>query len=181
MPELARYRPILYLDIDVVCDAKLDALLHRLAVSRNFHAPSENVLMRPEDWYGASLVTEDGLTVAPNHPGFTTGIMGFAAIDTIRQLFTLVTEVADGFVAKTGERTKHVEQPFANYAVLKSAAAELTLLHNYLDNRWYWLERPMARRGLAHFSGGTDGAPAKLPAMMSYVEKLRAAATSSGV
>ncbi len=173
---LAHHRPFLYLDADMACDGPIDPLLRRLAISPLLHAVGENAVTRAEDWYGASLLAADGVAVAADRPGFSTGALGFATLPTARTMFDLVPRLARGHATGSGTRDAFdcYDQPFANYAAIKLGGVETTLLGRYLDNRYYWLDRAPARRGLAHFTGGTRAAGAKQAAMGAYVEALRA-------
>ncbi len=175
LPALARHRPFLYLDVDMVCDAPIDPLLRVLALSPLVHAPGENAVTRPENWYCASLLIEDGISVPPERQGFSTGALGFADQGVARTLFSLVPQLARNHAARSGKRDAFdcYDQPFANYAAIKLGGVETALFGRHLDNRYYWLERPPERRGLAHFTGGAVAAGAKLRAMSAYVDALR--------
>jgi hypothetical protein len=176
MAEFAAYRPLLYLDIDVVANAPLTRLLQRLAVSTLLHAPAENSVIHPADYYGASLLAADGVAVPAERPGFSAGIMGFPDLATAAPLFALVPDLAEAYARRIGSRTRFAcfDQPFANYAAVKSGGVELRLLREFLDNRWFWLDRPTARRGLVHFTGGADKPGEKRAAMAAYLDSLRA-------
>ncbi len=172
---LQQHRPCLYLDTDMVCDGPIGGLLARLALAPTLQAAAENLLSRPEDWYGASLFAADGVTLQADLRGFSTGALGFAEPSMVRDLFTLVATMAESHAARSGQRDAFscYDQPFANYAAVKLGGVGTGLIDRFLDNRHYWLQRPPARRGLAHFTGGTGAAAAKLAAMTAYVAALR--------
>jgi hypothetical protein len=171
------YRPVLYLDIDVVCNASLIRLLQRLAVSTMVHAPAESPLMRADNTYGASLFEADRVVTPPQRLGFTTGIMGFPDVQTAHPLFSLVPVLAEGYAREAGTRVAFptYDQAFANYAAVKMGGVETNLMRHFLDNVHFWQARPPTRLGLTHFTGGTHAATPKVAAMTAYVEKLRCA------
>ena len=177
MPEFSRYRPYLYLDIDVVANAGIALLLKRLAISEMLHAPAENAVMSPDQSYGAALFLADGLDLPREVRGFSTGLMGFPDIATVASLFTRVPRLALAYAQQAGRRDTFgcYDQPFANYAAIKTSRLELTLFDRFLDNRWYWYERLAERRGLTHFTGGTSHAAPKSEVMAAYLQHLRGA------
>nr|WP_294518762.1 hypothetical protein [uncultured Rhodopila sp.] len=189
---LARYRldahpimrtaqPLLYLDVDMICDAPLEPLLAALAVSPAINACAEGRLDEggPDSgghWFGWRLMQDDGMPFDPSAPGFSSGALGMASAESADIPFSLIlrSRYADAMDPNGGHKLASKDQAFANYVLRKLGRHETGLLPRVLN-----LHRlggalhpnPADARGLVHFLGAPVGE--KVKAMQAYLDCLR--------
>jgi hypothetical protein len=181
-PVLASAQPLLYLDVDILCDRPLEPLLAQLALSPTIHACAEGRLGEEHSessghWFGWRLMAEDGMPVDHNAPGFSAGALGCANAATAEAPYSLIRRsvAADIASADGGHKLVGQDQAFANYVLRKLGRFEIDLmpqvlrLHRIIPGRGQF-PNPAEARGLVHFLGVPT--PEKLAAMRAYAEAL---------
>ena len=178
LPEAASYRPLLYIDTDIVCDAPLHALTRAAAVSPALHACMELPIGHPDDFYGVSLLQADGVAFDPGAPGFSSGTLVFRDVESQRALFAAIVDTAYRVAAFADRRDafEYFDQPIFNYVAYKAGAVDGTLLEQFVRihiNSQSALTEPVGK-GLVHFAGGVGNSLPKLTHMTRYMELLDA-------
>ncbi|MBS0640917.1 MAG: hypothetical protein U1E70_23580 [Acetobacteraceae bacterium] len=175
--EMARYRPLLYLDVDVICDRPIEGLLRRIHRANRLCVALEHDLLGNHNFYGANLFASDP-TARPRHErGFTSGIIGIPHIGVARQTFPSVLNTLYGIARAMGTRqpSDWYDQPTFNYVLNKLDAANVEVLTPHVVTP-VDLTVPVnniPRLGFAHFCGGVGNTVVKLPAMRGYLDLLR--------
>ncbi len=179
MPDLARHRPLLYLDCDVICDRPIRELLLELARASRISVPLELPLLGGQGYYGDVLFQNDPAAMARNERGFSAGIIGIPDIEAAQQTFPVIRDAIYGFSSHLEDRS-HIGQIFhdqgvANYVMHKMDAADFSILTPRVMTPTDFNQpvHEISRRGFAHFCGGVGDANKKLPAMRAYYEFLR--------
>ncbi len=179
MPDLARHRPLLYLDCDMICDRPISDMLLELARGSRISVPLELPLLGGQGYYGDMLFQDDPTAIARNERGFSAGIMGIPDIEVARRTFPVIRDAIYGYASQLEDRTgmgrMFHDQGVANYVMHKMDAADFGILTPRVVTPIDF-SRPaheIPRRGLAHFCGGVGDANRKLPAMRAYYEFLR--------
>ena len=177
----ATHQPILYLDIDVICDAPLDGFCLQLIHSRMIEVLPEGQLGNGDldtdgNWFGSHLMAADGLSFDPSEAGFSAGILGFANKTVAQQAFSAILRSSYYHAEQTGtrRRTKGHDQPFAGYVMKKLGVASTALLPavaslHRVDPATTPLPVPARASGLAHFNGIVGHAASKRYAMEHYL------------
>lgn len=182
-PVLHAAQPILYLDVDIVCDKPLEPLLAQLVLSSMIHACKEGEIGEgsPQSggyWFGWRLLAADEVPFDPDAWGFSSGVLGAANATVAERAFGLINKVARSYVEEVGERERLIsfDQRFANYVLFKLCTVEIEMLTQVVN-----LFRipaagvphpaPEGARGLVHFLG--ESLAVKRDAMRSYVAALR--------
>jgi hypothetical protein len=183
-PRLRSAQPLLYLDVDVVCDRPLEPLLAMLTFSPAIHACREGLLGEghPDSaghWFGWRLMQADGMPFDPNERGFSAGVLGAANADLAGSAYDLVVRCAYGFAASTGDRHRFLgyDQAYANYVLKKLGRIEINALPRLLNlfrvpPQGLVHPDPRAARGLVHFLGVPTAQ--KRDAMSAYITALKA-------
>ncbi len=184
----ATHQPILYLDVDVICDAPLDDFCLQLTHSRAIELLPEGRLDEghPDSsgqWFGWRLMAADGLTFDPSESGFSSGILGFANKAIAEQAFSAILRSAYHYADQAGTRHWY-DQPFAGYVLRKSGLISGKLLPAIagfyrVDPAATPFPVPAAAAGLTHFNGIVGHAPSKRRAMEHYLSVLRGGETPS--
>jgi hypothetical protein len=158
-------QPLLYLDVDMVCDRPLEPLLATLAVSDKIHTCRSGLIGEgtPESaghWFGWRLTAQDAMPFDPNARGFSSGTLGAANRGIARPAYDLILRSAYGYAERTGVRRSFegYDQCFANYVLFKLGVVEINILAQVL-NLFRIPEAgpshpdPGQARGLVHFHG----------------------------
>lgn len=180
----ATHQPILYLDVDVICDGPLDDLCLKLVQSRTIEVLPDGSLGEGGQetfghWFGWRLMAADGMIFNPQEPGFSSGILGFANKGVVEQAFTAVLRAAYGHAEKVGTRHHFAgyDQPFACYVMKKFDLVSNATLPTVarlcrVDPVTRPLPIPAGPRGLVHFNGIVGDAASKRRAMEHYLSVL---------
>jgi hypothetical protein len=177
MPDLADYRPLLSLDVGVVCNRPLEPLLFALAQSQRLCVPLEHELMGEHNHYGASLFTADETAQRRSPRGFSTCVLGIPSMAVAQRSFPLILDSLYGLARSLGTRQPMpgYDQPVANYVLHKTNAADFELLSPQVITP-VRPERPVTeipRLGFAHFGGPAAGGDPNVPALRAYLDHLR--------
>ena len=191
-PIAAAAQPMLYLDVDIVCDRPLEPLLALIAESPSIHACAEGRLGEGDPassghWFGWRLLAEDDAPFDREARGFSAGALGMANAASARPAFPLIMRsvYADAAQSDGGRKLAGLDQPFANYVMRKLGCidtgpmSQVLKLHR-LDIGQSRFPTPLAAKGLVHFLGAPTSE--KLAAMRAYVAALhstRAAPSNS--
>ena len=180
----ATHQPILYLDVDVICDGPLDDLCLKLVHSRTIEILPDGSLGEGGHetfghWFGWRLMAADGMIFNPQEPGISSGILGFANKGVVEQAFTAVLRAAYGHAEKVGTRHHFAgyDQPFACYVIKKFDLVSNATLPTVARLCWVDpvtrpLPIPAGPRGLVHFNGIVGDAASKRRAMEHYLSVL---------
>ena len=183
---VATHQPILYLDVDVICDAPLDDLCLQLTHSRTIEVLPEGRLDEGDPdssghWFGWRLMAADGLDFDPLERGFSSGILGFANKKIAAQAFSAILRSAYHHSEQVGDRHRFAgyDQPFAGYVLKKLRLTSSDLLPAIaqfcrVDPATMPLPMPVRPSGLVHFNGIVGDASAKRRAMEHYLAALYA-------
>jgi len=184
MPELARFRPLLYIDTDVICDRPVRDLLLELARGTRISVPLELPLLGGQGYYGDILFQNDPSAIPRHERGFSTGLMGIPNIEVARRTFPIIRDCIYGYAGSLEKRSDigniFYDQGVANYVMHKTDAADFGVLTPRVRTPVDF-NRPaneMQPLGFAHFCGGVGDAGRKLPAMRAYLDFLRFHPTS---
>ncbi len=179
MPELAAYRPLLYLDTDVICNAPTDPLLVELSRANRVCVPLEMDLRGSHNYYGGVLFNIDPTAPARHERGFSVGLMGIPCTEVARQAFPTILESMYGLARQQKDRSAmggiFQDQGIANYVMHKTDAADFDIMTRRVATPVEF-KRPLTeipRLGFAHFCGGIGDAGMKLPSMRAYLALLR--------
>ena len=184
---LEAYQPVLYMDADVVANARLRPMLARLAGSRRVHMATEDRLFAhvagrgadrveeaTEGWFGAWLFRGDPRLA---DTGFALGSSGIIAADHAGRLQPLCALVQALRQAVDPELVRrYTDQALANYALHALGEGDFKTLDRFVDFARAAETAPPTRRGLMHFHSGVGQGAAKLAAMRRYVATLADAA-----
>ena len=182
MPELARYRPLLYLDADVICNRPVGDLLLALSRGNRISVPLELDLLGSHNYYGRVLFENDSAATPRHAQGFSAGLIGIPSMEVALQTFPTIRDSIYGVIRRLGNRASmgriFHDQGVANYVLHKTDAADFAIMTprvvTPVDSQRPLTEIP--RLGFAHFCGGVGEAGMKLPAMRAYLALLREAA-----
>ncbi len=182
----ATHQPLLYLDVDVLCDAPIEGFFRRLIRSGGIEVLPEGLLGEGDPnssghWFGWRLMAEDGLTFDPLEPGFSSGTLGFLNKRVAEQAFRAILRSAYLHAAQVGNRRyfEGYDQPFANYILKKLRLVSGNLMPGVINSCRVDPDRsplpiPATRKGLVHFNGMVGDAAPKRRAMEHYLSMLYA-------
>ncbi|MDI2089819.1 glycosyltransferase [Commensalibacter oyaizuii] len=186
-PLLQQAQPILYLDVDFLCDGPLDSLFIQLIDSPYIHACKEGVIGEGSPnseghWYGWRLMQADHVPFNPDERGFSSGALFYKNFQLAAPFFKMILQSAYGYIQKQKDKLVSYDQRFANYILYKYKKVEIHYLAQYL--RLYRIPENTTqtpdindRLGLVHFLGAT--LENKLLTMQDYFSQLNARITSS--
>lgn len=176
----AGYQPFLYMDVDVIVDRPVRALLEQLPGRRRMTAQRERFsILNRRPSVGQLLFRDDGIDTG-GAAGFNSGIVGIPSLrehaGTLRKIGELIYRYAP---QREGKSLTHVDQPIANYVVYKLAAIDpepVTSCVRYTHNgELCGGDQPL---GFVHFWGsGPD--PVTIRVMRQYLDEQCAAASSA--
>jgi hypothetical protein len=174
--DIEKYRPVVYLDSDVLCTCPIRELLVQVLKSDHIHFNYELSLLHPDDYYGASLLEADKIEVEPGVAGISTGVIGFPHAKNIKYLFSQLMELVPLIAETKGSRTwsPFFDQPVFNYLIVKHGIVGNPLspwVENLLGS-FHGLE-VADRKTLVHFCGGVGAGERKIDAMKHLFEALR--------
>jgi hypothetical protein len=182
----ATHQPIIYLDVDVICDSPLNDFCLQLT-----HCPTIEIVPEgrldeghPESsgqWFGWRLMAADAMAFSPSEPGFSSGILGFANKQVAQHAFSAILRSAGFHAEQCGTRHRFAgyDQPFAGYVMKKLGVMSSILLPEIarlcrVDPVRTPLPMPARPAGLAHFHGIVGDAASKRRAMEHYLVTLAA-------
>lgn len=179
MPELAAYRPFLYLDADIICNAPIGGLLVELARAHRIAVTLELDLLGDHNYYGAILFNSDTTAARRHERGFSAGLMGIPSVDVARATFPAILESMYGLARQQTDRAAMSwifhDQGVANYVLHKTGLVDFEIMTPRVTTPVDF-NRPLSeipRLGFAHFCGGVGNAAMKLPSMRAYMDLLR--------
>lgn len=179
IPELAQYKPLLYLDTDVICDRPVEGLLRDIHRSSRICVALEHDLLGTHNFYGGNLFAADRTARPRNERGASSGLLGIPDMETARRSFPAILSSLYAIARTAGTRhpSDWYDQPVVNYVLNKTDAADFSVMTPRVVTP-VDLTAPlstMPRLGFAHFCGGVGNTAAKLPAMRAYLDLLRQA------
>lgn len=179
-------QPLLYLDVDIICNTPLDTLFIRLIDSPLIHTCKEGSIGEghPESgghWYGWRLMQEDNVSFNRHAKGFSSGAMLFSNFNIAHPLFNMIKQSAHGYIQKYGYNGVSYDQRFANYVLFKFKKVEIDIMSEWIDLYRIPQETTLTpsghtNRGLVHFLNASI--ENKLITMKKYIEDLRFRAKS---
>ncbi len=180
---LEAYQPVVYMDADVVANARLRPLLARLAASRRIHMATEDRLFThvagrgadriaeaTEGWFGAWLFRGDPRLADGSFALGSSGIIAADHAGRLRPLCSLVRGLRRAVPPDLVAR--YTDQALANYALHALGGSDFKTLDRFVDFARAAETAPRERRGLMHFHSGVGQGAAKLAAMRRYVASL---------
>jgi hypothetical protein len=180
-----QYSPIMYLDNDVIVDSDISgALYHISRVRPHICVTTEAELWGPlftgkicdivderriGNWFGLELLRSDPECAQEALPLVNSGIMGFTSLTE----FTKAAKVVKELYCTHSDLAKwFTDQPFLNYALVKTRLGDYTALHGTCSFIGAGDRLPSSRRGFVHFSRARGYEKPLL--MHSYLRHLRA-------
>jgi len=177
VPGADAYRPLVYLDTDVICNRPVLPMLTELLQAHHVSLPLEHDFHAPDDFYGANLLAEDDIARRRDPRGMCAGLIGIPGIAAAERCFPAILDslYARARALGTREPSPWLDQPAANYVLRKTGAVDCTILTARVVTPVDTTQPAAAipRLGFAHFSGGVGDAVRKLPLMRAYLELLR--------
>jgi hypothetical protein len=182
----ATHQPILYLDVDVICDAPLDDFCLQLTHCSTIEVVPEGRLdegnpQSSGQWFGWRLMAADAVAFNPSDPGFSSGILGFANAKLAQHAFGAILRSALSHAEQCGDRHRFAgyDQPFAGYVMKKLGVISCSLLPAIarlcrVDPVRTPLPIPAEPCGLVHYNGVVGDAASKRRAMENYLALLAA-------
>lgn len=174
-------QPLLYLDVDIICNAPLDTLFIRLIDSPLIHTCKEGSIGEGHlesggHWYGWRLMQEDNVSFNRNAKGFSSGAMLFSNFNIAQPLFNMIKQSAHGYIQKHGYNGVSYDQRFANYVLFKFKKVEINTMSEWIDLYRIPQETTLTpsgytNSGLVHFLNASI--ENKLITMKKYIEDLR--------
>ncbi len=176
---LAHYQPLLYLDVDVICDRPVEPVLRRIHHAGRICVALEHDLLGAHNFYGANLFAADPTARPRDTRGCSSGLIGIPDMATARRSFPAIITSLYGTARVAGNRhpSEWYDQPVVNYVLHKTDTADFTTLTPYVVTP-VDVTAPLStirRLGFAHFCGGVGNTETKLPAMRAYLDLLRQA------
>ena len=183
---LEAYQPVLYMDADVVANARLRPMLVQLALSPRVHVATERDLedgftgqtaadLAESDvaaWFGGWLFAADP-RFRGRMPAFgSSGVIGADHVSRLAVPFALVQALRR--VVEPARIAAYTDQALANYA-LHVCSAGFGLLNGFVDFARSAEQAGSARRGLMHFHSGVGSGWLKREAMQRYIAQLEQA------
>ncbi len=166
------YRQIIYIDIDIVCDAPLDIFTKRISCSRDLHVYAEGPL-GPTHYFGKTLLEKDNTPLNSDDLGFSTGFIAFCDADQHRAIFLDTIDAAYEYKRKELFVFDVYDQPFFNYIVCKKRYPIGRMIQDVLQiHKWYIPYNSVKPIGFVHFAGGVGSSEPKLEVMSKYYEHL---------
>ncbi len=184
---LEAFQPVLYLDVDVVANARLGPLLVQLALSPRVHVATEQEWERAfagrvagglaesaeAAWFGGWLLAADPRFRGRVPAYGSSGVIGADHVSRLRVPFAMVQALRQ--VVEPARIAAYTDQALTNYA-LHVCNAGFGLLNGFVD----FAHRPESvqaasgdpRRGLMHFHSGVGAGARKRDAMRAYVARL---------
>ena len=172
------YQPIIYMDIDIICDASLHTLCESVCLSPQLYVCPEQPLENTHeleilfDFYGISLLRSEGIPIDLTRPGISSGVFAFQNVNLHRLFFETIISIGYGYFNASLNRNifSAFDQPFFNYALYKMA-----ILQNLSLSHWVHIHNngnpPLTskvEKGLVHFAGGVGNTTPKIEHMTKY-------------
>ena len=176
LKEAEAYQPLLYLDVDVICDRPVEPVLRDIHAASRICVPLEYDLLGDHTYYGPYLFASDPTARPRNERGFSSGLIGIPNIAVARRTFPAIVGTMYGLAraGQTRDPSLWYDQPPANYVLHKLDAADYSVLTPRVVTPVDQSQPVSAipRRGFAHFCGGVGATETKLPAMRAYLDLL---------
>jgi hypothetical protein len=179
MEDVSDYQPILYSDIDMVCDNHLQPLLFALLEHDRIcyvpEFPGKSVhSIAPEvgPWFGDFLFREDQSCADFDPQCLNSGVLGFRNQSVVDRVFPAIRNSHLAF--RFSQPPRFQDQPFASYVIQKLKVGNGKILPAFVSMVTQTSPFGFPRKGLAHFYGGF-GYGGKVELMESYslyLEKL---------
>ncbi len=176
---VGRFQPVLYLDADIIADAPVEPMLRDVMHSdqiffatefpgANLHEPSESAT----HWFGRFLEEQDNNWDFRLARCINSGMIAARHADLMTAPFATVSASWDAWRERNGtDHHTYLDQPFINYVLQKTRAANVTTLDHYA--RCVHAGSPAdddPRRGFVHFNSGVGFN--KYDRMRVYLETL---------
>lgn len=168
-----KHQPILYLDPDIVFDAKLEPLLVEATLSEKICAPLETFhRLDSHPPIGSGLIQMDGMTVSPYAAGYNGGTISIPNVENtvVQESFKLICRTIMNVGFKFGRNYNiWADQEVLNYIASKFNIMDPTVITKYAK---YHRNTPAKHsiKGFVHFFGHSS--KEKVTMMEEYVTSL---------
>lgn len=131
--DIARYRKILYLDIDILIGGPVAHIFDQAIQANKIYCLPEDQVSSVQDYYGKSLFDQEGSLNFHHKFGFTSAVILFINSPSIPLLFSDVIEHATAD-RLTGKSHIVFDQAYLNFHAISRNAQELDLLQGWAQN-----------------------------------------------
>ncbi len=176
---VGRFQPVLYLDADIIADAPVEPMLRDIMHSDEIFFSTEFVGASLHEanagatnWFGRFLADQD-LNWDPRLTRcINSGMIAARHADLMTAPFATVSASWHAWRERNGTAHQtYLDQPFINYVLQKTRAANVTTLDHYARCVHGGSPAPSdARRGFVHFNSGVGHN--KYDRMRAYLEAL---------
>ncbi len=170
--KLSSYQPVIYSDIDVICNASLKSLVETALLNENILVNTEQGKEGQDIWFGGEFISTDPYLEDRQALSVNSGLFCFNNIRSVIPLFQTTLRICHAAYTKWGHDLKAYDQPCFNYALKKMGRFDLTALSAYVVNFSDGNFDAMETRGLAHFCGGVGVFSSKYKLMSEYAKYL---------
>ncbi|MBE7728440.1 hypothetical protein F1542_01430 [Komagataeibacter sp. FXV3] len=172
LDSLSSYQPVIYSDIDVICNASLKSLVVKTLLNDSILVNTEQGKEGQDIWFGKAFICTDPHVNDRNTLFVNSGIFCFNNIQSVTSLFQTTLRICHAAYRKWGHDLKAYDQPCFNYALKKIGRFNLTDLPAYIINFPDSDFNAIEPRGLAHFCGGVGIFSSKYNLMSEYSKYL---------
>jgi len=176
---VGRFQPVLYLDADIIADAPVEPMLRDIMHSDEIFFSTEFIGANLHEanagatnWFGRFLADQD-LNWDPRLTRcINSGMIAARHADLMTAPFATVSASWQAWREWNGtDHHTYLDQPFINYVLQKTGAANVTTLDHYARCVHGGSPRPSdPRRGFVHFNSGVGHN--KYDRMRAYLEEL---------
>lgn len=164
--------PIIYSDIDIVFDSKIDEIVKECAITEMFYIASEGPV-GDGTWFGGNLFFDEGKDISAE-PGLNSGFFMLKNNKQNKEIMRITQESIYNFSKKIGSRIfLELDQPFLNYSLRKIGTFNCSEINSILDFCGSGDYVSDHRKGVVHFLGGVGKSEKKLTRMTDYINKLK--------
>jgi hypothetical protein len=172
------FQPVLYLDVDIICNAPLPPMLAACNGGDRFYSSSEHGVTVDKmeewlgEWFGRSMFTAAGMKLSNIH-GLNSGTLVFSNTHFARPVFAAIKT---GFAAYRRDfplQSWKGDQPFVSFFLQSRRLVDPTMLNEYVRYKRHNYNAAERKTGLVHFNFGVGFD--KTAAMLEYLEDLKAA------
>lgn len=170
------FQPVLYMDVDIMCNAPLPPILAACNDRDFFYSSSEHgvTVDKMEDWlgewFGHFLFKAAGIKLSQIH-GLNTGTLVFSNTHFAGPIFE---DIRTGFAKYRENFPKESwkgDQPFAGFLLQSRKIVDPTRLNPYIRYKRHNFNAAEQKTGLVHFNFGVGFD--KTAAMLDYLKELR--------